>query len=818
MNWVVVTWSMIAAGSLTLALVHGLIWCWQRAAWSSLLFSAAALFTAAFAGCELWLMTAETPEQVGLALQWAHVPVWLVFLSLVAFTRVYLRAGRLWLAWTACALRTLALLLNFAGRPNLNFREITEVRKVWFLGERVSVAYGVANPWMLIGQLSLLLFIIFVADATLTAWRRGERRQALMGGSIVIFVSAGMGQAILIYWGIVHLPLMTTPFYMGMLAVMAYGLSRDIVRNTELSDELRQSRERLNLAAETPNFALWGWDIARDEIWMTLKGRALLGLPPEGPLNQRMLIECAHPEDRDIRAAAVKRAVETQGLYEIEFRVLPPDGGIRWIASRGHCVSGGNGHASGLVGTCMDVTERKLAEEAAHALSGRLIQAQEKARAQLARDLHDDLNQGLALLSVELEMFGQNPATDPAKIAARMAEFSSRAKRLASEVHQLSHELHPVKLDQLGLVAAMRGFCEEFTLVHQMVIDFTARDVPGFLPDGTALCLYRITQEALHNVVKHSGGTAARVEITYEDGQLRLSIADDGAGFDPAGGARCRFARAGEHRGAGALCGWASRDRFPSRRRHPRGSACAARRTESVFPRRLPRESIGNRMTHRPRILLADDHILLLAAFRCLLEPQCEIVGMANDGRALIDLAESTQPEIIILDVAMPGLNGLDACAQIRRKMPEVRLIFLTVNEDPDVAAEAIHLGASGYLLKHSATSELFTALEYALAGKTYLTPLVMKGLPLGVFLGQAAKPGAEKLTPRQREVLPLLAEGRAMKEIADLIQITPRTVAFHKYTIMEQLGLKTNADLLQYAVEHGLIRKRVASTLRVER
>ena len=214
-------------------------------------------------------------------------------------------------------------------------------------------------------------------------------------------------------------------------------------------------------------------------------------------------------------------------------------------------------------------------------------------------------------------------------------------------------------------------------------------------------------------------------------------------------------------------------------------------------------------MTHRPRILLADDHILLLAAFQCLLEPQCDIVGLARDGREVIDLAASTRPEIIILDVAMPGLNGLDACALIRRKMPEVKFIFLTMNEDRDVAAEAIRLGASGYLLKHSATSELFTALEYALAGKTFITPLLMKGLPLGVFLGQAVKPGAEKLTPRQREVLPLLAEGRAMKEIADLIKITPRTVAFHKYTIMELLGLKTNADLLQYAAEHGLIRKR---------
>jgi DNA-binding NarL/FixJ family response regulator len=214
-------------------------------------------------------------------------------------------------------------------------------------------------------------------------------------------------------------------------------------------------------------------------------------------------------------------------------------------------------------------------------------------------------------------------------------------------------------------------------------------------------------------------------------------------------------------------------------------------------------------MKRRPRILLADDHTMILDAFQRLLEPRCEIVGTAGDGRALIDLAASTRPDVIVLDISMPGLNGMDACTQLRRKMPGIRLVFLTVNEDPDIAAEAIRLGASGYLLKSSASAELFTAIEQALAGKTYITPLVTKGLPLGVFLGQAAKPGVEKLTERQREVLQLLAEGRAMKEVADLLHVTTRTVAFHKYKIMEHLGLKTSAELVQYALEHGMLKKR---------
>jgi len=214
-------------------------------------------------------------------------------------------------------------------------------------------------------------------------------------------------------------------------------------------------------------------------------------------------------------------------------------------------------------------------------------------------------------------------------------------------------------------------------------------------------------------------------------------------------------------------------------------------------------------MKHRPRVLLADDHTMLLDAFQRLLEPHCEIVGTAEDGRTLLILAASTRPEIIVLDVSMPKLNGIDACAQLRRSMPQVKFIFLTVNEDPDVAAEAMRLGASGYLLKSSATAELFAAVEHAVAGRTYITPLISRGASVAAFLRHSGKPADEKLTSRQREVLQLLAEGRAMKEVAELLQVTVRTVAFHKYAIMEQLGFKTNAELLQYSIDHGLLQKR---------
>jgi DNA-binding NarL/FixJ family response regulator len=212
-------------------------------------------------------------------------------------------------------------------------------------------------------------------------------------------------------------------------------------------------------------------------------------------------------------------------------------------------------------------------------------------------------------------------------------------------------------------------------------------------------------------------------------------------------------------------------------------------------------------MSPRPRVLLADDHTMLLAAFQQLLAPTCEVVGAVADGRALLEAALRLKPEVIVLDISMPLLNGIEACRQLQPKLPDTRWVFLTVNEDPDLAAEAFRLGASGFLLKSSAASELFSAIQMALEGRRYVTPLLTKGEPLGVFLDRASNPHGEKLSARQREVLQLLAEGKLMKEVADLLGVTPRTVAFHKYGMMKQLGVKTTAELVQYAVKQGLVR-----------
>jgi DNA-binding NarL/FixJ family response regulator len=208
-----------------------------------------------------------------------------------------------------------------------------------------------------------------------------------------------------------------------------------------------------------------------------------------------------------------------------------------------------------------------------------------------------------------------------------------------------------------------------------------------------------------------------------------------------------------------------------------------------------------------PRILIADDHTLVAEACKKLLETDYEIIATVGDGRSLVRAAVELRPHLIIVDVSMPLLNGLDAGQQIKELLPSVKLVYLTMNQDADLAAEAFRRGASGYLLKTCAASELSIAVREVLRGKSYLSPMIAKDT-VDFLLRQDRKlvEDSQKLTERQREVLQLLAEGKCMKEVAAVLHLTTRTVAFHKYRIMEVLNAKSNAQLVRYAIRHHLI------------
>ena len=207
----------------------------------------------------------------------------------------------------------------------------------------------------------------------------------------------------------------------------------------------------------------------------------------------------------------------------------------------------------------------------------------------------------------------------------------------------------------------------------------------------------------------------------------------------------------------------------------------------------------------KARVLIADDHTLVAEAFKRLLEPECEVVGMVADGRALLRMAPQVNPELVLVDLNMPLLNGLDASEQLKQVLPKIKIIVLTMNEDPEIAAETMNKWASGYLLKKSAGSELLKAVRDVLRGGKYVTPALQEAIA-EIVARDSRSEAARTLTPRQREVLQLLAEGHTMKEAAAILNVATRTVAFHKYRIMQDFGLANNSELLRFAMKQKLV------------
>lgn len=244
MSLITVIWSMIAASSLTLGFVHLLVWWQNREKRERLWFFFMTVGTACLALCELAMMKAHTPAAFGTALRWLHLPTWLIFVSIVGFILAYLRTGCHWLAVAVISLRTVTVGMNFLLDPNINYREITGLREVRYLGDSAAMAIGRPNPMMLVAQIALLLLLIFVLDASVRAWRQGEKRRVLLtGGSISFFVAMGTLSAILSLWQVVEVPVSASLFFMGMILLMAFDLSLETKRAAILEVELRDTQE-----------------------------------------------------------------------------------------------------------------------------------------------------------------------------------------------------------------------------------------------------------------------------------------------------------------------------------------------------------------------------------------------------------------------------------------------------------------------------------------------------------------------------------------------------------------------------------------------
>jgi len=452
MSWITIIWSMAASACLTLAGMHLLIWLKQRRAWANLLFSVTAASTSLFSACELWMMRSETTSQFGTVLRFAHVPGWVISVSLVIFVRFYMRAGRPWLAWLICGLRTLALLLNFLMGQSLIYREITRLRHIPFLGESVSVPEGIHNPWMLVGQLGLLLLVVYVADATLAVWRRGDRRQAVvLGGSIVFFIVTAALQSVFIFWGIVNAPITASLFFMGIVVAMAYELSRDAFHVVQLGRELQESEQRLALASDSANLGVWIRDLIRNEIWATDKWRTLFGFTKSEPLVLDKFLQRVHPDDREGVLQVLTSAPKGNGGYEKEYRVVLANEQTRWIASRGQVEFDGRGKAVRVSGVSMDITQRKLAELEAQQRRSELAHlSRVTTLGELSSSLAHELNQplGAILRNTEAaELFLEDPSPDLDELRAILVDIRKDDQRAGAVIDGIRSMLKRRKVE-----------------------------------------------------------------------------------------------------------------------------------------------------------------------------------------------------------------------------------------------------------------------------------------------------------------------------------------------------------------------------------
>jgi len=328
---------------------------------------------------------------------------------------------------------------------------------------------------------------------------------------------------------------------MRLLIVMVAGLLlaiavfvQDYLANREFSSDVGVAHDRLRLAMDSGKSHGWDWDLVSGQSLWFGDLQTTFGIESDTYLaSGQHFYHNVHPEDRERVSRTMAQAIEDQRPYTAEFRIVRRDGGVRWVAARGKFYYSRKGEAERMLGMAVDITERKMAEEALASLSGRLIDAQEEERKRIARELHDDYNQRLAMLAIELEGLAENDGGAPAPEGQSLRQLSDRVCELGADLHSLSHRLHPSTLRVLGLVAAVKTLCEEFEEQQGVQVEFADKNVPRDIPEDAQLCLFRIAQEGLRNIKRHSGADRAEVHLEWLDQRLHLEVADRGRGFDP---------------------------------------------------------------------------------------------------------------------------------------------------------------------------------------------------------------------------------------------------------------------------------------------
>ena len=548
MSWLTVFWSINVGACLTLALMYLAVWCRERESFVRLLFSCIAASAALIAAYELQLIRADTSEEYCAILRWRAVPVWVLVLSLVGFTRLYLRAGRSWLAWTACSLKTLTLIINFVFTPSLYYLEINALRQLSWGGEEASIVLGTPNPWSLLNQVTLLLLLVFFADATITVWRRGDRQRALIvGGTTTFFGAIVIAQFALVVWGIIQAPFFGSFAYLGIVVALGYQLCDDAVRAADLASELQIGEERFRRVVEAAPSAMI---MVNQEGQITLANQQaektfgypreeLLGRPIEMLVPERL--RSGHQGFRhdylcDPQARPMGAGRELFGRRK-DGSEVPVEIGLSPIhTSKGLLV----------LASIVDITERKLAElEAARQRHDLAHLARVTALGELSSSLAHELTHPLtAILSnaQAAQRFLADDNVDLDEVREILNDIVTQDQRAGDVIHSLRLMLKKGELQEhcddvdlneviLDVVNLMRS-----DLINRNVTLDTdlAQKLPAITGDRVQLqqVLLNLTLNGCEAMADYNSSERRLVIASqWENGSVRVSVADRGSGI-----------------------------------------------------------------------------------------------------------------------------------------------------------------------------------------------------------------------------------------------------------------------------------------------
>jgi len=547
MNWVTIFVTSLVTVCLTLAAIHALVWWNRRNSLGNLMLSLSAVGTAGLACCELWMMRSSTPVEFGEALRWLHVPGTLLILGLVGFIRIHLNAGILWLGLMVCAVRLIALGLNFVFEPNLNYLQITSLRQVDFLGEQVTIAEGVPNPWMLVGQASLLLLVTFATHAAIQIARRdGWGWSSMIAASASFFVILGSAQVVVVLWGLADFPFTPSLFYLPIVVFMGLGLSHDLLRAASLTDELADREEQMDLAARAANLGMWVRSLKNDTFWATEKCRELFDLPASEPLTANAMIARIDRRDHDKTEHTVAAAIDEKHLFHCEFRVAQSSGRPRWIRAVGKADYDPGGRPILLRGICADVTSIKLADQEAHRLRDELAHASRvNLMGQLASALAHELNQPLAAILRNSEAAGmllEQVKPDKHEISEIIRDIGMDSSRASEVIDRMRSML--VRREAITSVVDPVKLVTEVLLMLQS--DAQARgvelqtDVKSKLPmiHGDDVQLRQVLMNLVLNGMHAAAESVEERRVCigaawHPEGDVEFVIADTGPGVPP---------------------------------------------------------------------------------------------------------------------------------------------------------------------------------------------------------------------------------------------------------------------------------------------